>query len=101
MVERGLILPQQQVDYGSNEITVISELIKNLAIARSDARCEKAIIPSSAADASTTGSSAPGSLMSWTRTISTPRFRRSNPLMIVLAKGILKNPTLKSREWEE
>jgi hypothetical protein len=33
LVERGFILPPQQVDYGSNEITVIPELIKNLASA--------------------------------------------------------------------
>lgn len=32
VVERGLILPPLQVDYGSNEITAIPELIKNLAV---------------------------------------------------------------------
>ncbi|MBF2020096.1 MAG: hypothetical protein IGR93_08340 [Hydrococcus sp. C42_A2020_068] len=32
VVERGLILPPQQVNYGSNEITARPELIKNLAV---------------------------------------------------------------------
>ena len=32
VVERGLILPPLQVDYGSNEITALPDLIKNLAV---------------------------------------------------------------------
>ncbi|WP_144052182.1 hypothetical protein [Gloeocapsa sp. PCC 73106] len=32
VVERGLILPPLQVDYGSNEITALPELIKKLAV---------------------------------------------------------------------